>query len=84
LEITWLSGELVQEDVSYEELWQDGKENDAFILELQQAGATSRVSLESEKKQVEGELLFQSFACWLNSFWFRSQLGLCLGFQACG
>jgi hypothetical protein len=29
-----LSGELVQEGVSYEELWQAGEEKDAVILEL--------------------------------------------------
>jgi hypothetical protein len=35
LEITWLSGELVQEGVSYEELRQAGEEKDVAILELQ-------------------------------------------------
>jgi hypothetical protein len=61
LEITRLSGELVQEGVSYEELWQASEENDVVILELQQAATTACASLESEKKQIEGELPFLSF-----------------------
>jgi hypothetical protein len=84
LEVTRLSSELVQEGVSYEELRQAGKEKDIVILELQQAAATTRSSLESEKKQVEGESPFLSFTCWLGSFGIHSQLGLCLGFQVCG
>jgi hypothetical protein len=34
LEITWLSGELVPEGVSYEELRQASEEKDASILEI--------------------------------------------------
>jgi uncharacterized membrane-anchored protein len=49
LEITQLTGELVQEGVSYEELRQVGEEKDAAILELQQAAATARTTLDSEK-----------------------------------
>jgi hypothetical protein len=49
--ITRLSGELVQEGVSYEELRQADEEKDAVILELQQTAATARASLESERKQ---------------------------------
>jgi multidrug resistance efflux pump len=48
-EITRLTGELVQEGVSYEELRQASEEKDAAILELQQAIATARATLESEK-----------------------------------
>jgi hypothetical protein len=62
-EITRLSGELVQEGVSYEDLWQASEEKDTVILELQQEAATARTTLESEKKQAEGELLFLLFAC---------------------
>jgi hypothetical protein len=65
-EITRLTGELVQEGVSYEELWQAGEEKDATILELQRTTETARAVLEKEK-QVEGKLLFPFFACWLNS-----------------
>jgi hypothetical protein len=65
-EIMRLTGELVQEGVSYEELRQASEEKDAAILELQQAAATACVTLESEKKQVEGKLFFRLFACWLN------------------
>jgi hypothetical protein len=53
-EITWLSGELVLEGMSYEELRQASDEKDAVILELQQVASTARATLESEKKQVEG------------------------------
>jgi hypothetical protein len=83
-EITRLSGELVQKGVSYEELWQAGEEKDVVILELQQIAATTRASLELEKKQVEGELPFLYFTCWLNSFGIRSRFSLYLYFQACG
>jgi multidrug efflux pump subunit AcrA (membrane-fusion protein) len=83
LEITRLSGELVQEGVSYEELWQAGEEKDAFILELQQTAEAARASLETEKKQVQGELPFPAFTRWLDSFGIRSQSDLCLGFQNC-
>jgi peptidoglycan hydrolase CwlO-like protein len=79
-EITRLSSELVQESVSYEDLRQTSEEKDAVILELQQAAATAHASLESEKKQVEGELSFLSFTCWLNSFGICSQLSLYLCF----
>jgi hypothetical protein len=60
--------------VSYEDLRQANKEKDAVILELQQEASTARATLESEKKQVEGELLFLLFACWLSSFGICSQL----------
>jgi hypothetical protein len=52
-QITRLTGDLAQAS----------KEKDAVILELQQVAATARVTLELEKKQVEGELFFQAFAC---------------------
>jgi multidrug resistance efflux pump len=81
LEITRLSGELVQEGVSYEELHQADEEKDAVILELQQAAATAHASLESVKKQVEGELSLLSFTSWLNSFFgIRSKFSMCLHF----
>jgi hypothetical protein len=71
--------------VSYEELRQAGEEKDVVILELQQAAATARASLELEKELVEGELSLLSFACWLNSFFgIRSQFSQCLHFQAYG
>jgi chromosome segregation ATPase len=84
LEITRPSGELVQEGVSYKELRQAGEEKDVVILELQQAAATARASLELEKKQVEGESSFLPFAYWLDSFGIRSRPGFLLGFQARG
>jgi hypothetical protein len=55
-EITQLTGGLVQEAVSFEELRNTGEEKNATILELQQAAETARAALESEKKHVEGKL----------------------------
>jgi hypothetical protein len=69
VEITRLSGELVQEGASYEELWQVGEKKDATILELWRTAETTRASLETERKQVEGE---SPFACLLlvdSIFW---------------
>jgi hypothetical protein len=57
-EITRLSGELVQEGMSYQELRHAGEEKDVIILELQQAAEAARAALETEKKQVQGELPF--------------------------
>jgi hypothetical protein len=68
-EITRLSGELVQEGISYEELRQAGEEKNAMILELWRTAETARSSLETERKQVEGE---SPFACLLlvdSIFW---------------
>jgi hypothetical protein len=62
-----LTGELVHGGVSYKDSRQAGEEKDAVILELQQAAVTACTAHESEKKQVEGELLFLLFACWLSS-----------------
>jgi hypothetical protein len=62
-EITQLTGGLVQESVSYEDLRRASEEKDVVILEMQQAAATTWTTLELEKKQVEGELLFLAFAC---------------------
>jgi hypothetical protein len=70
--------------VSFEDLQQASEEKDAVILELQQAAATMRATLESEKKQVEGELLLLLLTCWLSSFGIRSQLSMFLFSQACG
>jgi hypothetical protein len=48
--ITWLTGELVQEGVSYKELRQAGEGKGATILELQQVVETTRATLKTEKK----------------------------------
>jgi chromosome segregation ATPase len=82
-EVTRLNGELAQLSVSYEDQLQAGKEKNASILELQQAAEAARAALETEKKQVQGELPFPPFTRWLVSFGIRSQSDLCLGFQAC-
>jgi hypothetical protein len=44
--------------VSYEDQCQAGEEKDSTILDLQQAAEAARAALETEKKQVEGELPF--------------------------
>jgi hypothetical protein len=81
-EVMQLNGELAQLSVSYEDQRQASEEKDASILELQQAAEAVRAALETEKKQVKGESPFPPFTCWLDSFGIRSQLDLCLGFQA--
>jgi hypothetical protein len=60
--------------VSYEELRQAGEEKDAMILELWRTTETARVTLEAEKKQVEGKLHFPLFTCWLNLLGFAPNL----------
>jgi hypothetical protein len=82
--VTRLNGELSQLSVSYEDQRQAGEKKDATILDLQRAAETTRPSLETEKKQVEGESSFLSLIWWLGSFGIRSQLHLCFGFEARG
>jgi chromosome segregation ATPase len=60
-EVAWLDGELNQLSVSYEDQRQARKEKDAMILDLQKAVETTRTTLETEKKQVEGESSFSVF-----------------------
>jgi chromosome segregation ATPase len=83
-EITRLTGEVVQEGVSYEELRQDGKEKHAAILKLQQAVETSCIALKTEKKQVEGKSPLSLFCLLAEFVEIRSRLNLRLHFQACG
>jgi hypothetical protein len=80
-EVSQLNGELAQLSVSYEDQRQVGEEKDASILELQQAAEDARAALETEKKQVQGELPFLPLTCWLDSFGIRSRSDLCHGFQ---
>jgi hypothetical protein len=49
--------------MSYEELRQASEEKDTMILDLQPAAETACAALETERKQVEGKLLFPPFAC---------------------
>jgi DNA repair exonuclease SbcCD ATPase subunit len=67
-EVTRLNGELAQLSVSYEDLRQASEEMDVVIIDLEREAETVRAALETEKKQVEGKLLFPLFACWPNSF----------------
>jgi hypothetical protein len=60
-EVTRLTGEMVQESVAFENLRITGEEKDASILQLRQEAEPSRVHLEKEKKQVEGELSPEPF-----------------------
>jgi hypothetical protein len=52
---------MVQESVAFENLRITGEEKDASILQLRQEAEPSRVHLEKEKKQVEGELSPEPF-----------------------
>jgi hypothetical protein len=70
--------------VSYEDLWQANEEKDVVILELQQVATAAHTTLESEKKQVKGELLFLLFVCWLSSIGIHNRLSSYSCFQACG
>jgi hypothetical protein len=67
--------------VSYQDQLQASEEKDASILELQQAAEATRAALETEKRQVQGELPSLLFAYQLDSFGIRSQPDLCLGFH---
>jgi hypothetical protein len=66
-EIVRLTGELVQEAVSFEELFSVGEEKDATILKL-------RPALETEKKQVEGKLSLSIFHLLLGFIEIHSRL----------
>jgi multidrug resistance efflux pump len=88
-EISWLDGELNQLSVSHEDLRQADEEKDAAILDLQKATETARTTLETEKKQVEGEsplfaflllarFVWDSLPIFVFHFWFsglRTALG---------
>jgi outer membrane protein TolC len=52
-----LNGELTQLSVSHEDLHQSLEEQEATVLNLRQAAEDACSSLETERKQVEGELL---------------------------
>jgi NADH dehydrogenase/NADH:ubiquinone oxidoreductase subunit G len=71
-EILRLDGELNQLSVSHEDLCQAGEEKDATILDLQQVAETAGTTLETEKKQVEGESSFSAFR--LSSWFVRDSL----------
>jgi outer membrane protein TolC len=52
-----LNGELAQLSVSHEDLNQSLEEQEATVLNLRQAAEGACSSLETERKQVEAELL---------------------------
>jgi hypothetical protein len=58
--------------ISYKDQRQAGEEKDASILVLQQAAEAARAALETERKQVQGELPFSPLTYWLDSFGIRS------------
>jgi hypothetical protein len=63
-EVLWLNGELTQDNVSHEDLHQSLEEQEATVLSLRQVAEDARASLETERKQVEGDLPFLClFAC---------------------
>jgi hypothetical protein len=57
-EVSRLNGELVQINISHEDQRQALKEQEASYLKLQREAEETRQSLEVEKKQVEGKLVF--------------------------
>jgi hypothetical protein len=60
-----LNGELVQLSVSHADLRQSLEEQETTVLGLQRVAKDACQALESEKKQVEGELSFvRLFARW--------------------
>jgi hypothetical protein len=85
-EVSQLNGELTQLSVSHEDLRQSLKEHEAMVLSLRQVAEDARKSLETEKVQVEGDLLFRLyFSCRFDLFGIHSQLLFFVyGFQACG
>jgi chromosome segregation ATPase len=60
-EVSRLNGELVQINISHEDLRQSLEEQEATVHDLQRQAEDSRKSLEGEKKQVEGEFTFVCF-----------------------
>jgi hypothetical protein len=80
----WLNGELAQLSVSYEDLRQAGEDKDVVIHDLQQAAETTRAALETEKKQVEGKLLFPLSLVGQVHLEIRSRLSSCSCFRSYG
>jgi hypothetical protein len=59
--VSRLQGELVQISISHEDQRQSLEEQEASYLKLQREAEETRQSLEVEKKQVEGKLVFVRF-----------------------
>jgi hypothetical protein len=60
---------LTQLSVSHEDLRQSLEEQEATVLNLRQAAEDARASLETEKKQVEGESPFTCLLLVDSIFW---------------
>jgi hypothetical protein len=66
-DVSQLNGELVQLSISHEDLFQSLEEQEATVRDLRREAEEARKALDSERKQVEGELrlsLFRS-SIWL-------------------
>jgi predicted RNase H-like nuclease (RuvC/YqgF family) len=78
--------ELVQLNISHENLRQSLEEQETTIRDLLREAAEARKALKVEKKQVEGKLVFVSFS--LVDLSFEDSLPIFLSFvrgsQACG
>jgi hypothetical protein len=84
-EVSRLNGELVQINISHEDLCQSLEEQEATVLNLQRQAEEARQSLEGEKKQVEGGFTIVRFSL-VDVFFWDSLPTLFLfvrGFQAC-
>jgi hypothetical protein len=57
-DVSWLNGELVQLSISHKDLHQSLEEQEATVHDLRREAEEARKSLDSERKQVKGELRF--------------------------
>jgi hypothetical protein len=68
-EVSRLNGELVQISISHEDQRQALEEQEASYLKLQREAEETRLSLEVEKKQVEGKFVSVQFSFVDSFFW---------------
>jgi hypothetical protein len=85
-DVSRLNGELFKLSISHEDLHQSLEEQEATVHELWREAEEARKSLDSERKQVEGELRFRPFS-FVDLACSGSAPDFCffvVGFQACG
>jgi chromosome segregation ATPase len=85
-DVSRLNGALVQLSISHEDLRQSLEEQEATVRDLRREAEEARKALDSERKQVEGELRFRPFS-FIDLVCSGSTPDLCffvVGFQACG
>jgi predicted nucleic acid-binding Zn-ribbon protein len=84
--VSRVNGELVQLSISHKDLRQSLEEQEATIRDLRREAEEARKALDSERKQVEGELCFRPFS-FVDLACSGSAPDFCffvIGFQACG